>query len=239
MKPKPGRALTVVMVLLTVTTGMIEAVSFLVLGPVFAAVQTGSLLLLGFAVAGTAGISITATAASLAGFAVGAVGGSRAESAIDGRGRRWFTAALVGEGLLLSASAFVVWRIGIERSGGPVDGRHLAAISMVACAMGVRNVTTLRVKEPGISTTVVTTALTGLLVVLHPLAADSRVGSGAGEESRRLSSILAMFSGALFGAWLLDRSVHPAVVLAVPAGLVLALGLALSALPRERTSVPG
>lgn len=155
------------------------------------------------------------------------------------RGRRWFTAALVGEGLLLSASAFVIWRIGIERPGGPVDGRHLAAIGMVACAMGVRNVTGLRVKVPGVSTTVVTTALTGLLVVLHPLAADSRVGSGAGVELRRLSSVLAVFLGALFGAWLLDRSVQPAVVLAVPAGLVLVLGLGLSALPRERTSVPG
>jgi uncharacterized membrane protein YoaK (UPF0700 family) len=239
MKPRPGPALTTVMVLLTVTTGMVEAVSFLALGPVFAAVQTGSLLLLGFAIGGAPGISATVSAVSLAGFALGAVVGSRMESAIDARERRWFDAALVGEGVLLGAGALVIWRVGIDRPGGPVDGRHLVAIATVACAMGVRNVTALRVALPGVTTTVATRALTGLLVALHPLAADSRVGSDAAVELRRASSILAMLAGGLIGAWLLARPVHPAVVLSVPAALVLVLGLGLLALGRERTSEPG
>lgn len=239
MKPRPGPLLTSVMVLLTLATGMIEAVSFLALGPVFAAVQTGSLLLLGFAIAGAPGISAVVSGASLAGFAFGAIAGSHLQSAIDARGRRWFDTALVVEGVLLGVAALVIWRAGIEGPGGPVDGRHLAAIAMVACAMGVRNVTSLRVQVPGLPTTVATRALTGLLVALPPLAADTRVGGGLGTEVRRVASIAAMLSGALLGAWLLERAVPPALVLAFPAGLVLALGLAILAIPRDRTSIPG
>ncbi|MEU9775152.1 YoaK family protein [Streptomyces sanyensis] len=240
MKPRTGRALTSVMVLLTLTTGMIEAVSFLVLGPVFAAVQTGNVLLLGFAIAGAPGISATVSGVSLAGFAFGAIAGSRLESAIDARGRRWFAGALVGEGLLLGAAALVIWRAGIESGPhGQVDGRHLAVIAMVACAMGARNVTSLRAPVADVPTTVTTRALTGLLIVLPPLASDSRVGGGAGSELRRAASVAAMFAGGLLGAWLLERAVHPALALAVPAALVLALGLGLAALRRGRVSVPG
>ncbi|MGW3402616.1 YoaK family protein [Streptomyces zhihengii] len=239
MKPRPGAFLTSVMLLLTVTTGMVEAVSFLALGPVFAAVQTGSLLLLGFSLGGAPGVSAAVSAVSLAGFALGAVAGSRVETAIDVRERPWFEAALVVEGVLLGAGALVIWGVGIDTAGGPADARHLAAIAMVACAMGVRNVTALRVALPGVTTTVATRALTGLVVALHPLASDSRVGSGAGVELRRLSSVLAMVGGGVLGAWLLSLSVRPALVLAVPAAIVLAAGLVRLFPSRARTSVPG
>lgn len=227
------------MLLLTATTGMVEAVSFLALGPVFAAVQTGSLLLLGFSLGGAPGISAAVSAVSLAAFALGAVAGSRVETAIDVRERRWFEGALVVEGVLLGAGALVIWGVGIDGIGGPVDGRHLAAIATVACAMGVRNVTALRVALPGVTTTVATRTFTGLVVALHPLAADSRVGAGAGIELRRLSTVLALAGGGLLGAWLLASSVRPALVLAVPAAVVLATGLVRLAAARPRTSVPG
>lgn len=227
------------MVLLTLTTGMIEAVSFLTLGPVFAAVQTGSLLLLGFAIAGAPGISAVVSGVSLAGFAFGAIVGSHVQSAIDARERRWFDKALLVEGVLLGVAALVIWRAGIEGPGGPVDGRHLAAIALVACAMGVRNVTALRVRVPDVPTTVATRALTGLVIALPPLAADTRVGGGPGAEVRRVASIAAMLGGALLAAWLLGRAVPPALVLAFPAALVLALGLVILSVPREFTSVPG
>jgi uncharacterized membrane protein YoaK (UPF0700 family) len=60
---------------------MIEAVSFLVLGPVFTAVQTGNLLFLSFALTGAAGLSPAAAGVSFGGFVVGALlvpGSSRA-----------------------------------------------------------------------------------------------------------------------------------------------------------------
>ncbi|MFE0424432.1 DUF1275 family protein, partial [Streptomyces sp. NPDC058953] len=72
MKPASGPALTAALTALTLTTGMIEAVSFLALGPAFTAVQTGNLLLLGFAVAGEGGLSPAASTASLGGVTPGA-----------------------------------------------------------------------------------------------------------------------------------------------------------------------
>ncbi|MFF6781918.1 DUF1275 family protein [Streptomyces sp. NPDC012510] len=84
MKPRAGVGLTSIMVVPTVTTGVIEAVSFLVLGPVFTAVQTGNLLFLSFALTGAPGLS-PAAGVSFAGFTVGAVLGSRFESTVDAR----------------------------------------------------------------------------------------------------------------------------------------------------------
>ncbi|MEV6381664.1 YoaK family protein [Streptomyces sp. NPDC051773] len=238
MKPRAGVGLTSIMVVLTVTTGVIEAVSFLVLGPVFTAVQTGNLLFLSFALTGAPGLSPAAAGISFAGFTVGAVLGSRFESSVDAHGRRWFPPALIGEALLLGLGGVVAWRTGLDAPGEPAEGPHFAVVALVAGAMGVRNVTTLRARVPDLPTTVSTRALTALLGGL-PLLSDTRIGSGATNEGRRLASVGAMFTGGLLGAWLLHEGVRPAVVLLVPAVLVLVLGAVYWAVPRRRTSAPG
>lgn len=240
MKPRAGVGLTTIMVVLTVTTGVIEAVSFLVLGPVFTAVQTGNLLFLSFALTGAAGLSPAAAGVSFVGFTVGAVLGSRIESIVDARGRRWFPPALIGEALLLGLGGVVAWRTGLDApgaSGASADGPHYAVVALVAGAMGVRNVTTLRARVADLPTTVSTRALTALLGGL-PLLSDTRIGSGATNEGRRLASVGAMFTGGLLGAWLLHEGVRPAAVLLVPAVLVLLLGTTFWARPGPRTSEP-
>ncbi|MBV7697029.1 YoaK family protein [Streptomyces sp. TRM70350] len=238
MKPRAGVALTSVMVVLTLTTGVIEAVSFLVLGPVFTAVQTGNLLFLGFALTGAPGLSPVAAGISCAAFAVGALFGSRFESIVDTHGRRWFVPGLIVEALLLGLGALVAWRTGVDEPDVAPTGHHFAVIALVAAAMGVRNVTTLRVPVPDVPTTLSTRALTALLSGLSPVP-DTRIGSGLLREGRRLASVGAMFAGGLLGGWLLHEAVRPAVVLLVPAALVLLLGLVFWAAPRERTSEPG
>ncbi|MFE7835661.1 YoaK family protein [Streptomyces sp. NPDC057474] len=238
MKHRAGVGLTSIMVALTLTTGMIEAVSFLVLGPVFTAVQTGNLLFLSFALTGAAGLSPAAAGVSFAGFAVGAVLGSRFESSVDAHGRRWFVPALIGEALLLGLGGLVAWRTGVDAPGAPADGPHFAVVALVAAAMGVRNVTTLRARVADVPTTVSTRALTALLSGLPPIP-DTRIGAHSGDEGRRLASVGAMFTGGLLGAWLLHEEVHPAVVLLLPAALVLVLGAVYWATPRQRASEPG
>ena len=176
-KPRAGVGLTSVMVALTLTTGMIEAVSFLVLGPVFTAVQTGNLLFLSFALTGAVGLSPAAALVSFAGFTVGAVLGSRFESSVDAHGRRWFVAALIVEALLLGLGGLVAWRTGVDATGAPADAPHFAVVALVAGAMGVRNVTTLRARVADVPTTVSTRALTALLSGLPPHP-DSRIGAG-------------------------------------------------------------
>ncbi|MFB7371718.1 YoaK family protein [Streptomyces sp. NPDC056222] len=238
MKPRAGGALTSIMIVLTLTTGMIEAVGFLALGPVFTAMQTGNLLLLSFAVTGAAGLSPAAAGVSCAGFVAGALLGSLLESTVDTRGHRWFAPALFGEGVLLGLAALVAWRGGVDGPGGPVAGHHFAVTALVAAAMGVRNITTLRVRVPDVPTTLSTRALTAFLGGL-PHVADPRIGSGARHEGRRFASIGAMFAGGVLGALLLHEGVRPAAVLGVPCVLVLLLGVASWMAPERRTSEPG
>ncbi|WP_328724779.1 YoaK family protein [Streptomyces sp. NBC_00259] len=231
MKPNRDSLLTWVMVALTMTTGLVEAVSFLVLGPVFTAVQTGNMLLMGFALAGVTGLSVAPCLASLVGFTVGTVLASRYESRAQVRGRRWFREALVVEAALLATAAVAAWQI--EERGESLTDRHYMVAALVALAMGVRNVSTLRAGVPGMPTTVTTRAFTALIGG-SPLALDSHISPGARNEIRRGASVAAMFTGGLLGAWMIrDERLDPAVVLLVIAALVLIVAIGATFLPRE------
>src|SRR3954467_12595993 len=74
--PKDG-ALPVLLLGLTVVTGVVDAVSILALGRVFVANMTGNVVFVGFALAGAAGFSLSASLAALAGFVLGARAGGR------------------------------------------------------------------------------------------------------------------------------------------------------------------
>lgn len=66
------------MLLLTVLTGVVDAVSILSLGRVFVANMTGNVVFIGFALAGASGFSLAASLSALGGFLVGAaIGGAR------------------------------------------------------------------------------------------------------------------------------------------------------------------
>lgn len=62
-----------VLTVLTAVSGLVDAVSYLGLGHVFAANMTGNVVVLGFAAAGAPGFSMVATATSIGSFLVGAV----------------------------------------------------------------------------------------------------------------------------------------------------------------------
>src|SRR3954468_8750656 len=62
---------------LTVLTGVVDAVSILALGRVFVANMTGNVVFVGFAVARAAGFSLAASLYGLAGFVLGAGVGGR------------------------------------------------------------------------------------------------------------------------------------------------------------------
>ncbi|MGW1543745.1 YoaK family protein [Streptomyces sp. NPDC002309] len=237
-EPGTGVGLTSAMMVLTLATGMIEAVSFLVLGPTFTAVQTGNLLFLAFALIGAAELSPAAAGVSVAGFAVGAVAASLYAAHLDAHGRRWLVPGLITEALLLSWGGLVAWHLGVDDpDGGRGTGRQLVVIALVAAAMGVRNVTTLRVPVPDVPTTVSTRALTAFLGGLVP-AVGRGEGAGPRVEGRRLASVGAMFAGGLVGAWLLHEAVRPAVLLLAPAAAALVLGVALWAVRRRRAGNP-
>jgi uncharacterized membrane protein YoaK (UPF0700 family) len=55
------------LVVMTVVTGVVDAVSYLALGHVFVANMTGNVVFLGFALAGAGGLSVPASLVALAG----------------------------------------------------------------------------------------------------------------------------------------------------------------------------
>src|SRR5437879_13794542 len=73
------------LLLLTATTGLIDAVAFLGLGRVFTANMTGNVVFLAFAIAGAKGLSISASMLALLCFLAGALGGGRLAAAMDQR----------------------------------------------------------------------------------------------------------------------------------------------------------
>src|SRR2546430_2867843 len=100
-------SLPLLLLVLTVTTGLIDAVSVLGLGRVFTANMTGNVVFLGFAAAGVPGFSIARAVMSLVGFSVGAVLGGRLGVAMAGVARRrWLLSVAVVEAGLCFVAAW-------------------------------------------------------------------------------------------------------------------------------------
>ncbi|WP_210586765.1 YoaK family protein [Streptomyces sp. GESEQ-35] len=211
-----GLRLVPVLLLLTVVSGLIDAVSYLGLGHVFTANMTGNVVVLGFAAAGAPGFSIAHTLTSLASFLVGAVAGGRIAAWRGGGSRRtWTRLTLAAEALLLGASAAVAF------AAPDATATKYTLIAVTAFAMGLRNATVRKLGIPDLTTTVLTMTLTGL-------ASDSRAGGGTGVHSpRRTASVVAMLAGAALGAWLVIH-VNLGVPLLITAVLVALLAVTAS-----------
>jgi uncharacterized membrane protein YoaK (UPF0700 family) len=208
--------LSLVLLALTFTTGMVDAVSYLGLGHVFTANMTGNVVLLGFGIAGAGKLPVVAPLVSMTSFVLGAgLGGALAARLAD-RHPTHVAVALVIEGSVI-AVATVIAATGHHHALA-VSGDTL--IALLAFAMGVRNATVRRIGVPDLTTTVLTMTLTGL-------AADSRLVGGTGKGTvRRSSAVIVMLAGALTGALLLKTSVAltlgcaAAIALATAAGYV-------------------
>src|SRR2546423_4998766 len=102
---------------LTVVTGLVDAVSYLVLGHVFVANMTGNVVFLGFALAGASGFSIAASLVALAAFSLGALAGGRLSTALGAHQGRLLAAASTVEVCLVAASVGIAVTTGESGSG--------------------------------------------------------------------------------------------------------------------------
>ena len=101
---RPHGPLPVLLVGLTVVTGLVDAFSYLSLGHVFVANMTGNVVFFGFALAGVGEISIVASLLAVLAFVIGAtVGGRWAAGRTVHRGRLLAAATSVQAGLVLVA----------------------------------------------------------------------------------------------------------------------------------------
>jgi uncharacterized membrane protein YoaK (UPF0700 family) len=199
--------LPALMLVLTVLTGVVDAVSILSLGRVFVANMTGNVVFVGFALAGASGFSLSASLSALAGFLVGAsVGGIAVERLGAHRGR--LLAVVAGGELVLVLLALVAAVWAGSRIGA---GERDAIAALLALAMGAQNAAVRYLKVFDLTTTVLTMTLTGVAVDLRQHDRFAIV--------RRLLAVAAMLAGAVSGA-----------VLVLEVSTVAALGLAAALL---------
>lgn len=191
--PLPG-----LLLLLSMTTGLVDAVSVLGLDKVFSANMTGNIVFLGFGLARTPGFSVAPNLFALVTFFAGALVAGRVGQVLGTRPlRHWLTIAALFETLLLWVAAFLALSYD-PRSHEPGWGLY-AIIGLTAVAMGFRNATIRQLKVPDLTTTVLTLTITGI-------AADSRLAGGTAPNlARRVAAVLAILVGAAIGAVLVLR----------------------------------
>ena len=204
--PRHG-PLPALLLLLTVATGVVDAVSILSLGRVFVANMTGNVVFIGFALAGAPGFALQAALSALAGFLVGAALGGQAVRRLAGHRGRLLAGVTTVEMLLLLAALAVT--LPAREPFGTLP-RDLVAV-LAAVALGLQNAAARELAVPDATTTVLTMTLTGF-------AADLRNREGR-VLLRRVLAVAAMLLGGLVGA-LLVLQVSASAGLAVAAALV-------------------
>ncbi|MDX3909626.1 MAG: YoaK family protein [Sphingobium sp.] len=199
------------LLLLSVTTGLVDAISVLGLGKVFTANMTGNIVFLGFAASGAPEFMIAPYVFAIASFMVGALVAGRIGKHHAGSPlRRWLLIAASIEAVLLWTAAGVA--VGFDVTTQSPGSSVYIIIALTGLAMGFRNATIRQMKVPDLTTTVLTLTITGL-------AADSSVAGGSNLNwARRIGSVAAIFLGAAVGAYLVR---HGGLV----APLILAGGL--------------
>ncbi|ORB29254.1 YoaK family protein [Mycolicibacterium parafortuitum] len=202
--PVSRRQTVTALLLLTFTTGLIDAVSVLVLGHVFVANMTGNVVFLGFWFVPHSGVDLTAAVVAFAGFVIGTIVGGRLARHLDHNVRLWLTTALGLEVVALLALA-VLAGLGVVHYH---DDSKLVLIAGLAVTFGSQNATARQFGIQELSTTVLTSTIVGL-------GFDSRLAGGTGEgEKLRYGVVATMLAGAAVGATLTLFTVAPIIALA-------------------------
>jgi uncharacterized membrane protein YoaK (UPF0700 family) len=218
----PGRPVLATLIVLTVISGLVDAVSYLGLGHVFTANMTGNVVLLGFAAAGASGFSASACLTSLGAFLVGAAVAGRIARRLGSR-RHLLGVAMTTEAVATGTAAALAFAVTAISAGWA----RFTIIAVLAFGMGVRNATIRRLAIPDLTTTVLTMTLTGL-------AADSALAGGDNRQAaRRAAAVAAMLAGAFAGASVF-RHGGPAATLLIGSVAVLATGLGFLAARESR-----
>ena len=191
---------------LTVSSGAVDAISFLALGKVFSAFMTGNIAFLGLRVAGASNApGVVAIVVSMAAFAAGVYLSTRIVKGSENSGI-WSQRVTVALGISLVAHAvfLVVWFVS---NGQPsVDVAHVLLGSW-AFAMGMQSAAVRTLHVDG----VFTTAATATIIYL---AGDLTNWSATVAERRRLAGVLvSLFIGATAaGALLVHAHIYAPVL---------------------------
>jgi uncharacterized membrane protein YoaK (UPF0700 family) len=178
--------LPALLVMLMVSSGLVDAITFLGLNHVFVANMTGNVVFSGFAVAGEPRHQLGPHLLALAAFAAGAWSEGRVARKIQEPRRRLFH--LTATHAVLVAAALAVVLLAGEKGTGP----ERALIVLLGYGMGMQNAVALRMAVPDLVNITVVTSIVTRLVSQAPARA----------WRRRACAVAAMFAGGLVGAGL-------------------------------------
>lgn len=214
---------------LTFAAGVVDAVSYLGLGKIFTANMTGNIVFLALAVGDRSLVTALYSVGALLGFSVGALLAGQVVGRVrpPGPWPRRVTWLLLAE--LACMAAFAVgWATVSGRPNGPVP---YVLIGLSSFGMGIQNAAARHLAVPGLTTTVITTALTGFMVDLPALGVSGPTQHRAG------LAVAALFSGAAIGAAVLELA--PSVPPLFTVAIVLVVLLVAHVRWGERTPAPG
>jgi uncharacterized membrane protein YoaK (UPF0700 family) len=202
--PVSDRLTVAALLLLTFATGIVDAVSVLVLGHVFVANMTGNVIFLGFWFVPGSGVDLTAAVVAFGGFLIGTIVGGRLARHLGAQTRLWLAAALGMEIVVLIVLSILAGA-GVL---GYQDNTKLILIVGLGLTFGVQNATARQFGIQELTTTVLTSTIVGI-------GFDSRLAGGTGDrEKLRYSVVFTMCGGAVLGATLSRVTVAPVIALA-------------------------
>ncbi|MGW8537924.1 YoaK family protein [Rhodococcus qingshengii] len=206
------------MLVLTFSTGVIDAVGFLGFDRVFTGNMTGNVVILGMGLAGVDDLPVAGPALALVGFMVGA--------AIAGRAMRhkapgsWAVSTTTVFGTVGATVLATAVYVAVVESFSYVA--TIVITTVLGTAMGLQAAAARVIAVKDVTTVVVTSSITGL-------AADSWFGArNPGGGARRIAAVVVLLVGAGVGAASVVR--NPGLGLLVAAIVILAVAL-FGALP--------
>src|SRR5258708_29316000 len=164
-----GRLLLATLIVLTIISGLVDAVSYLGLGHVFTANMTGNVVLLGFAAAGASGFSAPACLTSLGAFLLGAAAAGRLARRLGSR-RRLLVIALTTEAVATGTAAAVAFAV----TGVSAGWARVALLARLPPRLGGRSPPHRRPAGPRLSTTRLTITPAGLAAATPPAGGRSQ-----------------------------------------------------------------
>ncbi|WP_235500980.1 YoaK family protein [Agreia sp. Leaf244] len=228
LRSKPANLHLGLMLALTFSTGIADAVGYLGLDKVFTANMTGNVVILGMAIAGADDLPVIGPLVALFAFMLGAAIGGRVlrPVKVGWTTRTTVLFSIVGAVMVGLAIALFV------NDGPPPAPYEYIFTGSFALVMGVQAATARHIAVKDVTTVVVTSTITGL-------AADSRLAGGSGQPwFRRAGAILLIGGGAAVGALLMTVHIGWGVALAAFITLVVALTGHLTGRPHHAPVEP-
>ncbi|SDE49681.1 YoaK family protein [Pseudonocardia oroxyli] len=219
--PRHG-SLPLLLLLLTLVTGVIDAVSLLALGRVFVANMTGNVVIMGFAVAGVPEFSLLTSCVALAAFLIGAAAAGTLVERLPSRGELLRLA--IGAEIVLLALCLAIVLVWPPGPGASSRASTVIAAAVAALAMGLQNAVARRIAVPDLNTSVISMSMVGLAADYRHLRRQT--------VYRRAAAVLALLVGATVGA-LIVRTAGPAPALALILALLAVAGITAHLLLRR------